>query len=94
MYMNITCVTECGSKYITQVNKLTEGREDNETEKRNGASYEALHGTPSRIKMGDKTSPSKGSLTLIDQLQLARQITLGMVCLIYRCSPLMDFSMW
>lgn len=48
-------------------------------ETRDSTCYEALRGAPSMIQMGDKTPPSNGSLTLIDQLQLARQITLGMV---------------
>lgn len=65
---------------ICKSEKVEEDRAINDgTEIRDGNCYEAVQGVASVIQMGDKTSPSKGSLTLVDQLQLARQITLGMV---------------
>ena len=58
-----------------------DGDSEDESDVRRGSAYEAA-GHASMI-LGDKTAPSGGSLTLVQQLQLARQITLGMVKYMY-----------
>lgn len=77
--VHINCVWGI-TMQITKSKKVEEDSVINDgTETRDGTGYEAVQDAPSVIQMGDKTPPSNGSLTLIDQLQLARQITLGMV---------------
>ena len=79
--VHINCACVGITMQITKSEKAEKDRVINDgTETRDGTGYETVQGAPSTIiQMADKTPPSNGSLTLIDQLQLARQITLGMV---------------